>query len=226
MYLLGRIKLVLIFSVVLLISCSGSIPQIGQIIWQINFIKAPEKNNIVQALSLFILVEDEDGISDIDAVYIIHDESELFWKLDADIWTIKVISGKNWLGSNSIYMNDSSSLPSGAYRIMVIDKAGERDSGNINISSTMLKPDKNIIFPGLKIASDIEIESGFTDNTLWVYDESMQLVKNLKIETGKINKSIIIHDTDNKAHWISIYSFNAETGTGLIRGPYLLNPIR
>ncbi len=226
MYRLTGIKLVFIVYVVFFVSCSGSIPQIGQIVWQVNFIKAPEESSFLQALSLFILVEDEDGISDLDAVYIIHDESELFWKLDADVWTIKVISGKNWLGSNSITMNDNSSLPSGSYRIMVIDKAGERDSGVINIPSSMLKLDGNVIFPNLKINYDIEIESEYNDNTLRVYDESMQLLKNLKIETGKINKSIIINDTDSKAHWISIYSFNSETGTGLIRGPYLFNPVR
>ncbi len=177
----------------------------------------------VQNLSLFTLIEDEDGITDIDSVYVIHDESELFWKLDPDTWIINVLSGKNWIGSNSLSMNDNSTLPSGKYRIMVIDKAGERDSHQINIPSNMLKLNKNISFPELTIGSDIVIESGFSENTLRIYDESMKLLKNLKIESGKINRSIIINDTNNKAHWISIYSFNEETGTGLIRGPYLFN---
>ncbi|MCK5671726.1 MAG: hypothetical protein KAH95_00025 [Spirochaetales bacterium] len=191
-----------------------------------NFSKVPEETKIVQELSLFVLVEDEDGVSDIANVYIIHDESELFWELDPDNWAIKVISGKNWLGSNSISMNDNSNMPSGLYRIVVIDKAGERDSSKINIPSSMLKSDKNIKFPNLIIDSDIIIESDFLDNTLRIYDESMVLLKNLKIESGKINKSIIVNDTNSKAHWVSIYSFNEETGTGYIRGPYLFNPVR
>jgi len=218
-----RIKLLIILSVLFFFSCSGSVPQIGQIIWQINYVKAPESNKVIPALSIFILIDDEDGISDIENIYIIHDESELFWKLDTETWSIKVIGGKNWLGSNNLSMNDNSILPEGKYRVMVIDKAGERDTIQLHISSNMLKLDENIRFPKLSIESDIIIESDFTDNSLRIYDQSMDLLKNLKIEKGKINKSVISNDTNNKAYWISIYSFNEETGTGLIRGPYLFN---
>ena len=33
---------------------------------------------------------------------------------------------------------------------------------------------------------------------------------------------IINNDTSNKARWVSIYSFDAEKGIGLIMGPYSL----
>ena len=58
--------------------------------------------------------------------------------------------------------------------------------------------------------------------TLWIYDESMNILKNFKIESGKISEAIINDDTGNKARWISIYSFDEESGRGLIRGPYNL----
>ena len=226
MLLISRIRLFFSIFILILVSCSGSVPQIGQSVWQVNFTKTPEEIKFSQELSLFVLVEDEDGISDIASIYIIHDESELFWELVPDNWSIKIISGKNWLGSNSISMNDNSQMPSGLYRIVVIDKAGERDSSKINIPSNMLQLDNNIRFAGLIIDSDLIIESVFTDNTLRIYDESMILLKNLKIVNGKINKSIVDNDTNGKAHWISIYSFNEETGTGFIRGPYLFNSVR
>lgn len=223
MFLIKRIKTIIFLSLFFLVSCSGAAPEIGQIVWQVNFLKVPKKAEILPALSIFILVEDEDGITDIESLYIIHDESELFWKLNTDTWIKKVISGKNWVGSNSISMNDNSSLPSGKYRIMVIDKAGDRDSLTINIASRMLELPDVYSFPELIIGSDIIIDSGFSDNTLRVYDEQMELLKNLKIESGTINRSIIMNDTNNKAHWISIYSYNFDEGTGLICGPYLIN---
>jgi len=223
MYLVKRIKLITFLSLFFLISCSGSAPEIGQIVWQVNFIKTPEKTEILPTLSLFVLVEDEDGITDIDSIYLIHDKSELFWKLKSDTWTNKVLSGKNWVGSNRISMNDSSILPSGKYRLLVIDKAGDRDSLSINIAASMLELPSVNSFPELIIASDIKIDSGYSNNTLRVYDEQMELLKNLKIESGIINKSIIMNDTKNKAHWISIYSYNPEEGTGFICGPYLIN---
>lgn len=222
---INRYKIMLIIIIItgFIISCSGSIPQIGQIVWQVNFLKEPSDTQVVQALSLFILVEDEDGITDIDSVYIIHDELELFWKLTPETWSQKNISSKNWIGSNNISMNDNSNLPSGKYRILVLDKAGERDTLQINISSNILVFDNKISFPNLQIGSDIVIKSDFSENTLRIYDNSMALLKNLKIEKGKISRSIIENDTKSKAHWISLYSFNEETGTGLINGPYKLN---
>ena len=223
MYLIKRIKLIILLSLFFLISCTGAPPQIGQLVWQVNFLKAPEKPEIIPTLSLFILVEDEDGITDIESLYIIHDESELFWKLNSDTWITKVISGKNWLGSNKIYMNDNSNLPSGKYRILVIDKAGDRDSRTINIASSMFEFSNYNSFPKLIIGSDIIIDSSFSDNTLWVYNKQMELLKNLKIESGTINRSIIMNDTNNNAHWISIYSFNPDKGSGLVSGPYLIS---
>ena len=221
MSLIYRIKL-LVFTAfsLFLISCSGAVPEIGQIIWQVNFLQTPSESSGHQELSVFILIEDEDGIGDIDYIYLIHDESELFWKLNSDDWAQKVLGGKNWIGSNSIRMSDRSNLPSGTYRLVVIDKAGERDTREFNLSEKMLEIKNDKKFPELIIGSDIVISSQFSDNTLWIYDEEMELLKNIKIENGKINMNIINNDTSNKARWVSIYSYDTENGVGLIKGPY------
>lgn len=207
---------------IFLISCSGAVPEIGQFIWQVNFVRTPSESTGRQELSVFLLIEDEDGIGDIEYIYLIHDESELFWKLNSEDWTLKVLGGKNWIGSNSIRMSDLSILPSGNYRLVVIDKAGERDSRSFNISKSILDIKNSEYFPRLLIDSSIVIESKFSDNTLWIYDEKMEILKNIKIENGKINMDIINNDTSDKARWVSIYSFDAENGIGLIVGPYSL----
>ena len=205
---------------IFLISCSGAVPEIGQLVWQVNFLRTPSESTVHQELSVFILIEDEDGIGDIEYIYLIHDETELFWKLNSADWTSKVLGGKNWIGSNSIRMNDRSILPAGNYRLVVIDKAGERDSRNFNITKSMLNTKNSEYLPRLIIDSNIVIESKNSDNTLWIYDEKMEILKNIKIENGKISMDIINNDTSNKARWVSIYSFDAEKGIGLIVGPY------
>ncbi|MCK5196885.1 MAG: hypothetical protein KAR21_00955 [Spirochaetales bacterium] len=197
-------------------------PEIGQVVWQVNFLRSPLESLEHQELSVFMLIEDEDGIEDIESIYLIHDESELFWKLNQNSWKQKVLGGKNWIGSNSIRMSDSSNLPAGNYRLVVIDRAGERDTREFNLSGKMLEIKNGESFPKLIIGSDIVINSRFSDNTLWIYDESMEILKNIRIETGKISMDIINNDTGDRARWVSIYSFDAETGTGLIRGPYSL----
>jgi len=220
----NKYKISFVVALVLFLStCSGSVPKIGQLVWQINLIQKAEESSSYAELSIFILVNDEDGISDIDKIYIINDEAELFWVLDSNSWKMKVISGENWLGSNSIRMNDYSNLPTGTYRVLVIDKAGERDSRIFYISSEMENSISGNLFPILVIDDSIQLESGLQDNTLWVYDDLMEIIKKYKIEHGKINKSIINNDTSNKARWISIYSYDSESGTGLIKGPYPIN---
>ena len=64
---------------------------------------------------------------------------ELFWELSSESWIQKTIAGKHWLGSNTIRMNDMSILPFGLYRVLVLDKAGERDSREFNLSKSVLK---------------------------------------------------------------------------------------
>ncbi len=207
----------------LLSNCSGSVPEIGQLAWQINFIQKEEESSSYVELSVFTMVSDEDGITDIDKIYIINDEAELFWVLDSSNWKMKVNSNGNWLGSNSIRMNDYSNLPTGTYRVLVIDKAGERDSRKFYISTKMLNSIKSNSFPKILIDDSIQVDSKFQDNTLWVYDESMEILKKYEIESGEINASLINTDTSNKARWISIYSFDSESGTGLVKGPYSFN---
>jgi len=224
MLLIKRIKpFILNIVLLMLVSCSGSVPEIGQLVWQINFIQKAEESSSYVELSVFALLNDEDGIADIDKIYVINDKAELFWVLDNNNWTMKVISGGNWLGSNNLRMNDYSSLPSGSYKMLVIDKAGERDSRIFYISTKMLELELSNLFPKIAVNDTIELESKFQDNTLWVYNDSMDIIKKYKINNGKINKSIINNDTSNKASWISIYAFDLESGTGLIKGPYLFN---
>ena len=182
MYLIFRIRLIILAVLpFLLISCSGAVQEIGQVVWQVNFLRSPLESSEHQELSVFMLIEDEDGIEDIESIYLIHDESELFWKLSKDNWNQKVLGGKNWIGSNSIRMSDSSNLPAGNYRLVVIDRAGERDTREFHLSGKMLELKNSESFPELLIGPDIVIKSKFPDNTLWIYDEAMEIIINIRI---------------------------------------------
>ena len=67
------------------------------------------------------------------------------------------------------------------------------------------------------------MNSIYSDNTLWIYDENMEMLKNLKLISGSINMDIIMGDTNNRARWITVYSVDNENGTGLIQGPYKIS---
>jgi hypothetical protein len=80
-----------------------------------------------ESLSVFASIHDPDGSEDIEALYLACDEASLVWKFDKDTWIEKEQEGSTWIGSNAIAMPDGSALPRAAYRLMVVDAAGERD---------------------------------------------------------------------------------------------------
>ncbi len=218
-----KIKYALFIILIFIFGCSGSTPEIGQLIWQVNFKKGAVGEKVTPSLSFFILISDEDGIADINSVYLINDDAELFWMLDKESWNIKVLGGNNWIGTNSVRMNDGTAIPPGTYRIIAIDKAGERDTREFNISGEMLVFSRERSFPELSINSEVSVISEYSDNTLWIYNENLEVLKSINILNGRISMDIINNDTSGKARWITLYSFDPGKGTGYIRGPYSVN---
>jgi hypothetical protein len=157
--------------------CTGEAPEIRQIFWQLNLAYNPVDEARYEALSVFVHVADADGIEDVDLLYILQDRDELLWELDADGWK-KFENGEEvWVGSNNIRMNDGSTFPRAMYRLIVIDRAGERSSDEFFINADQV--DVNVaVFPRASVRGDtIELEGGFTDFTLWFYDDAGDPVK-------------------------------------------------
>ncbi|MCL2294254.1 MAG: hypothetical protein FWC36_05260 [Spirochaetes bacterium] len=195
-------------------SCSESSPEINQIFWQITKFHDIENNIFYDRLSVFLEVYDEDGVEDIRTIYVIHDNEELFWKINEDNWVFKTFNNENWFGSNNIVMNDFSGFPFGRYRVIVIDDAGERAETTFTISSYDRRFNVNH-FPSAVIENNVIIFSANTE-IAWFYNQDMRFMSGMNLEN-------IEHRTATfpaNASIMFLYRFDRAGGFGLMSGPY------
>lgn len=120
-------------------ACTGSPPEILRAEVRLEYVDNFDLQMVYEQLSAFVLVRDEDGFGDIRRLYLIHDQAELYWQLEADAWTHRRISGEDWIGFAGATMADGSEMPRGRYRLVVMDAAGESDERAVAIDAPQLE---------------------------------------------------------------------------------------
>jgi hypothetical protein len=117
------------------IGCSAAPPQIVAVEARLEYVHDISRDLRYEQLTVFALVRDEDGFGDIDVLYLLHDESELYWRFDAQSWTHQRRSTEDWIGFSGISTADGSDLPRGLYRLVILDASGERDESRVRIDA-------------------------------------------------------------------------------------------
>ncbi|GHU81906.1 hypothetical protein FACS189468_5360 [Spirochaetia bacterium] len=166
-FLSGRLKKGLVWAgiTVLLFACSQAEPTIAFGI--INLVYYQDGARPQERFSFFVLPEDDDGIEDLDELYLYHDGEGLCWRLSSGDWVSQVLEGKTWIGSRSIAMPDNSALPRGQYRAVLVDKGGERSERLFAFDA----PSQARPFPSLTITeAGYRIVSSYPDRRLLAYD--------------------------------------------------------
>ncbi len=214
--------IILLFFFGFVFSCSEKPPRIAQTFQQLTLVRDLKLDAYYEQLTLFTQIVDEDGNDDVETVYLIHDEKELFWELNAENRQTKEEQGEFWVGSNQIIMNDFSSLPRGEYRLMVIDTAGERDRFELFLSFDNYDP-RTMNFPAATIGNNtIRIESGYTQHTLWFYNAAGTLLHTLKSKEKEIPRTRIVAriEKGEEPSYFYCYVYLENEGVGLLSGPY------
>jgi hypothetical protein len=224
MYLIR--KLLFIIFLILVIagfsSCSKEPPEINDLFKEIVMFKDVERNTVYQKLSVFVLASDADGIEDIEKLYVINDEKDLYWEADQNTFAKPLLNSQTWIGINSVSMNDYSPLPRGEYRIVVTDLGGESAERSVQIDYVDFT-NKDIAFPLVSIGKDdIGITGKSTDYIIWLYDLSGNYL-DLVYYTGKkvsINAILLKNQKAATGFTFYVYSSDASIQMGLVSGPY------
>ncbi len=197
----------------ILTACSENPPEIEQLFWQSNRFNDLEKGSVYDTLSVFVQVTDQDGIEDIASLYIINDREELFWKVDGENLILKENREVTWIGSSRLKMNDYSMFPSGEYRVIVIDEAGERMETGFTLKNSSVMPE-NIQFPVLTV-SEGNVSAGNNSDVVWVYNsEGTVMTENYITEKAKR------FSLSEEVSELFVYRYDRINGIGLISGPY------
>ena len=214
--MLKAIQKIKIFIILILLSgCSENPPVIDQVYWQVNLLNDINAGSVYETFTLFLLVTDPDGIEDISSLYLINDREELFWKMSSDNWVIKENQENTWIGSNLITMHDRSPFPSGNYRVIIIDEAGEREEYSFIVKNSGFQPDTGE-FPTFSQSGSQGIAGSNTD-VVWQYNNDGTLL----YEKYPGGKSLTIPVSDDTG-WIYLYRYDRIKGVGLVSGPYTI----
>jgi hypothetical protein len=203
--------------------CSEDPPAIRQIYVQLNIFDDRDKGAVYESLSLWIHPQDEDGIEDIEYLYLIHDDQELVWVLESETWDMKQQPGETWIGSNDVLMPDLSPLPRGEYRVIVVDAAGERDERRAYISqNTGLVQRVKLPEIALEHASiDVEGLNGRTFH-LWVYDQNGSFKNSVTPSAVplRFEEFLTRRGDGGYADHFFVYLYDHDEGCGIKGGPF------
>ena len=207
-------KLVLLLCLTLILgSCSESAPKISQTFWQINLMHDQKTGKNSQTLTIFVMASDDDGIDDLDKMYVINDDYQLYWEISGSSLRMEKY-GENevWIGSNFITMpTQEESLPSGTYRIMLLDSSGERAKTSIEVRNNIKgAPEK---WPSLTKMGDSVNVNGKADY-VWGLQADGTFGGEFQIKSGTVSTG------GKRFSSYYLYSYLPDQGYGLINGPF------
>jgi hypothetical protein len=145
------------------VSCTNSKPEISYGFLQLVLYQGDDGPQ--EQFSFFVIVEDEDGIENLDELYLFHDREQLRWQINSDEWISYTQDGKDWIGTRSIAVKDGS-LPRGVYRAELYNKSGEKTERSFTFDGSVRYP-----FPEIEISGGIyKVNSQWPVNKLVCHD--------------------------------------------------------
>jgi hypothetical protein len=160
-----NVSLLLLLMAVISVSCTNSKPEI--VFGFIKLVLYQGEDGPQEHFSFFIIPEDEEGIENLEELYLYHDSEQLRWHLKNDEWLRHTIDGKNWIGSRSIAVSEGS-LPRGVFRAVLVNKGGESSQREFTFDGVVRYP-----FPELNISDGFyAVNSRWPVNRLVFYDGS------------------------------------------------------
>lgn len=149
-------------------SCSGRYPKIHEVRYRIVILQGVNETVSQESLSLALDVTDEDGIEDLEAVAVVQDAEELYWKIRRDQWEWKPFGGGKWLVCSGLLSRPGRPFPRGGYRVMVTDMAGYRAEREFFIQDGPF----NVTFPSIQRKDDMLVLNPGSGSTLLVLTSS------------------------------------------------------
>ncbi|MDR2072400.1 MAG: hypothetical protein LBP60_03080 [Spirochaetaceae bacterium] len=162
-----RIRLLVLLLPALPWSCSQAEPEIRY--GSLELVYHQNGGNPTERFTFFVLPQDNDGVEDLEELWLYHDWAGLSWHLTSRDWITQTVDGKLWIGSRAIAMEDNSPLPRGQFRAILVDKGGSRSERLLSFDAP---PEQSGEFPLLILSGDrYRIVSRYPEQNLLVYDD-------------------------------------------------------
>lgn len=187
-----------LFVIFLFISCSQNNPKITE--GYIGLCYYNNSGRTEERYYVFVVPSDDDGIEDIEEMYISHEKEGLEWKLATADWISIDAAGKTWIGTHNLAMMDGEKLPRGVFKIELIDKAGMTGTTQVTFDVR----DSKYSFPKFSIENGrYTIVSEYPVNYFLCYNESGAFIRTIQLEhtEGEITSLSLPRDARTVALW-------------------------
>jgi hypothetical protein len=205
----------------ILAGCTGEPPVISRVFAQPVFVRDLEQNVTWARLGVFLVATDPDGQEDLSAFYVINDEAELFWKVEASAWVAVTAEGESWVGSNTLAMPGADPPPAGDYRVVLQDQGGETVEDTFTIPP--LETPEDSAWPSASLEDDtITVTNPPEVTQAWFYSQDGKLVLTLPVpaDTGRLSgvRASVPGFASGSTFWI--YGYDRTKLRGLLVGPF------
>jgi len=184
------------FTIALFASCTKTAPTINH--GYIQLVIYQDMDGPQEYYSFFILPEDEDGIDNLDELYLYHDKEQLRWNIRSDEWQRFTQDGKEWIGTRSFTVKEGK-LPRGLFRAVLVNKGGESVERSFTYDGNVRYP-----FPEIEISNGVyNINSQWTVNRLVCYDNTGAYAATINIssKTGSVSDLKLPSNARTAALW-------------------------
>jgi len=200
-----------VFALFAAVSCTNSKPEITFGFLQLVLYQTEEGYR--EHFSFFIIPEDEDGLENLDELYLYHDREQLRWRIKSDEWLTHTQDERTWIGTRSIAVSDGG-LPRGLYRAVLINKGGESAERTFTFDGAV-----RYAFPQLEIADGIyTVKSNWPVNRLVCYDRSGNYLVTIELSslTGDVSNLNLPSNASTAALWTEDEDNNTSAFTNVV----------
>ena len=206
----------------LLAACEAAAPEAHELFWKRVVFEDLRVGRTYETLALFARVSDADGLQDLDALYIMNDDAQLFWRLTPQDWVIDRSDSDLWIGSTALAMPEDEPLPAGVYRVIVQDIAGQTAEIRFQIAGST-RPAARQQAEAIDVtidADELAVTGPFAAYEVWLYGSAGSRVAAAAF-AGRIDLASTLSDGTRDAELlVYVYAAPADDSTGFLSGPY------
>ncbi len=197
-----------------------------RVFWQLNMVEDLEQDLTYQSLSLFVKPNDPDGFEDIEDLYLINDQQELFWRLNGESWAQSGTDEEIWIGSNSLKMPDGAAFPAGEYRILLRDVGGDSAEQTIRLQTVPSKEASRYLPKVSVTGGEIRVAGEAGSYQLSVTDGSGRYIASYPISEKPLTLAAITNSQPALREGFSfkVYGVVGNRNLGVTSGPYYVKP--
>jgi hypothetical protein len=196
-----------------IVACGGKPPEVSAVEWRLET-RPSERGSPFESLSVFGSIKDEDGLDNIEEIWIVHDESSFAWKLTSAEWTKAEEGTDNWIGGSSLATPELGPLPRGKYRLVAIDAAGQKAESPFELAGDF--PNKTA--PSLSYSSkegSLSVRSDWTETLALAFDAAGSLLSTVAAPTNTTTLAELFgDDIVDRIALVGTYGYEPELKMG------------